>query len=269
MEDNIGNVYALDSEKTLILYSTGNHICLRTSIGENLTRPVLLCSDFADSLSDIVYDNTVYYTYRNTSQDIIIRSITDLHDLHKISSRDTPDCFQPRIAAIQKFLILFYFVKKPIDDSFCLKALLPFQSDKKLTAAEKNREPEHLALRFTKLPSLRIIIPIKSALLLHLSDEEQEYIFTVTDSLQCERLYYESALPFQELTQCREGWKESQTLLDFTQKELEQNKNKLLTAQEQFNNCHKSRLKTQEELEQINITLRNCQKNRIPKAKRT
>ena len=252
----MGNVYALDSEKNLILYSTGNHICLRTSIGENLTRPVLLCSDFADSLSDIVYNNTVYYTYRNTSQDIIIRSITDLHDLYKISSHDTPDCFQPRIAAIQKFLILFYFVKNPIDDSYCLKALLPFQSDKKLTAAEKNREHEHLALRFTKLPSLRIInIPIKSALLLHLSDEEQEYIFTVTDSLQCERLYYESALPFQELTQCREGWKESQTLLDSTQKELEQNKNKLLTAQEQFNNCHKSLLKTQEELEQINMTL--------------
>ena len=82
----MGNVYALDSEKNLILYSTGNHICLRTSIGENLTRPVLLCSDFADSLSDIVYNNTVYYTYRNTSQDIIIRSITDLHDLYKISS---------------------------------------------------------------------------------------------------------------------------------------------------------------------------------------
>ena len=143
----MGNVYALDSEKNLILYSTGNHICLRTSIGENLTRPVLLCSDFADSLSDIVYNNTVYYTYRNTSQDIIIRSITDLHDLYKISSHDTPDCFQPRIAAIQKFLILFYFVKNPIDDSFCLKALLPFQSDKKLTAAEKNREHEHLADR--------------------------------------------------------------------------------------------------------------------------
>lgn len=263
----MGNVYALDLEKNLILYSTGNHICLRTSIGENLTRPVILCNDYADSLSDIVYNNTVYYTYRNTSQDIIIRSITDLHNLYKISSRDTPDCFQPRIAAIQKILILFYFVKNPVDDSYCLKALLPFQPDKKLTAAKKTSEAKHFTLQFAKLPFLRIInIPTKSALLLHLSDEEQEYIFTVTDSLQCERLYYESALPFQELTQCREGWKENQTLLDTTQKELEQNKNKLLSAQEQFDKCHKTLLNTQEELEQTNITLINT-KNELERNK--
>lgn len=244
----MGNVYALDSEKNLILYSTGNHICLRTSIGENLTRPVILCSDYADSLSDIVYNNTVYYTYRNTNQDIIIRSITDLNDLYKISSHDTPDCFQPRIAAIQKILILFYFVKNPVDDSYCLKALLPFHPEQKLTAANKFSEAQHIALRFAKLPSLRIItIPAKSALLIHLSDEEKEYIFSVTETLQCERFYADSALPFQELAQCREGWEKSQKALQQTQEELEQINITLIKTQNELERNKEMLQQTQEE----------------------
>lgn len=188
----MGNVYAVDADKNLILYSTGNYICLRTSVGENLTRPIVLCNDYASDLSDLVYNSTIYYVYQNTNRDIILRSVIEQNNLYVISSRSTPDCFYPQIAAIRKTLILFYFVKNPVNNSYCLKSLLPFQLEQKfslpgtLFSSEASPSSPGEAV-FSSLPALHIL-PVDGALLVHLSCGREEYIFTINESLQCDKL---------------------------------------------------------------------------------
>ena len=77
----MGNVYSLDAERNLILYRAGTNLYIRSTSGENLTRPVTLCTDYRDSLSDATYNGTVYYAYRSTALDIVVRSITDLQNI--------------------------------------------------------------------------------------------------------------------------------------------------------------------------------------------
>ena len=226
----MGNVYAVDAEKNLILYSTGNYICLRTSAGENLSRPIILCNDYASNLSDLVYNDTIYYVYQNTNRDIILRSVIEQNNLYIISNRNTPDCFYPQIATIQKTLILFYFVKNPVNNSYCLKSLLPFQPEQKLLlpgtlfSSEASPSASGEAV-FSSLPALHIF-PVDGALLVHLSHDgeshdresldREEYIFTINESLQCDKL------------------NKTQEMLSFAQTERNKNEGLLSEAQKQI-----------------------------------
>lgn len=224
----MGNVYAVDAEKNLILYSAGNYICLRTSVGENLTRPIVLCNDYASNLSDLVYNDTIYYVYQNTNQDIILRSVMEQNDLYKISSRNTPDCFYPQIAAIQKTLILFYFVKNPVNNSYCLKSLLPLQPEQKLSLpgtlfssnAASSAPGEAV---FGSLPTLRIL-SAGGGLLVHLSHDTEEFIFTINESLQCDKLGKTQERP--SLTQAELD--KSKELVAETQKQISELQSDLL-----------------------------------------
>lgn len=136
----MGTVYPLDAGRNLIIYESGNMLYIRTTIGEGLTRPVTLCTDFAGSLSDTVHSGTVYYCYVNTGHDIVVRSITDLQELYKIDSRDLSDCMNPRLVSFQNTLLLFYVIKNPINEAYCLKALFPFDVQRHIMLPEKSFE---------------------------------------------------------------------------------------------------------------------------------
>ncbi|MCM1056805.1 MAG: D52 family tumor protein [Firmicutes bacterium] len=133
----MGTVYPLDAGRNLIIYESGNTLYIRTTIGEGITRPVTLCTDFAGELSDTVYNGTVYYCYRNTGRDIVVKSITDLQELYKIESRDTSDCLSPRLVGFRDTLLLFYVIQNPISDAYCLKALFPFEPQRHIILPEK------------------------------------------------------------------------------------------------------------------------------------
>lgn len=234
----MGNVYAVDTQQNLIIYSAGNNICLRSSVGENLSRPIVLCNDFSSDLSDIVYNNTIYYVYQNTNQDIILRSVIEQDDLYKISSHSTPDCFHPQIAAIQKTLILFYFVKNPVDNRYRLKSLLPFQPEQKFLLPEtlfasKTSSSASGEAVFNALPVLRIL-SAGTSLLVHLSLDTENFIFSINESLQCDRLIPEYAAPIEELAQYKEENRQKQDMLSSLQAELDKNKNLLAETQIQI-----------------------------------
>ncbi|MCM1089922.1 MAG: hypothetical protein NC092_12260 [Butyrivibrio sp.] len=255
----MGNVYAVDAQKNLIIYSTGNYICLRTSVGENLTRPIVLCSDYSSDLSDIVYNNTIYYVYQNMNQDIILRSVMERDNLYKINSRSTPDCFYPQIAAIKNTLILFYFVKNPVDNSYCLKSLLPFQPQHKLVLSGALFSPDAASsvlgeAVFPSLPTLRIL-SLGASLLVHLSLDTGEYVFSINESLQCDRLLSESSAPIRELARYREESRQSRELLAEAQTESDKTKALLAEVQSELDKNNALLTEAQDELEKKNALL--------------
>lgn len=234
----MGNVYAVDTQQNLIIYSAKNYIFLRTAVGENLTRPIILCNDYASDLSDVVYNKTIYYVYQNTNRDIILRNVMEREDLYKISSRNTPDCFSPQIAVIRQMLILFYFVKNPVDNSYCLKSLLPFQPEQKLllpktlfsTQTESAITGEAI---FPSLPTLHIL-PVGASLLVRLCLDTEEFTFSINESLQCSKLIPESSVPFEDLAQYKEENRKTAEMLSLAQTKLDKNKELFADTQNQI-----------------------------------
>ena len=216
----MGNVYSLDADKNLILYSAGTSICLRTSIGSSLTRAVVLCNDYLDNLFDIVYNNTIYYVYRNTSQDIVVKSVTDLRDVYRIKSLDTPDCFMPRITVLAGQLMLFYIIKNPLDESYCLKGLFPLDDTSALSLPDE---------RFSDMPAFHIIM-LRNSMIVYLGDGKKELIFRLNENLVCETLVSEPQLK----GRYKELLSQSKADIDAQKLELGQTKENLSQAQEEL-----------------------------------
>ena len=100
----MANVYSIEKQKNLILYNSGKYIYLRVSVADTMDRPIVLSNDFSNSLSDTIYNGTIYYSYININQDIVIKSILDTHALFVLSAKDSPDCFSPHIALLNEKL---------------------------------------------------------------------------------------------------------------------------------------------------------------------
>lgn len=173
----MSSIYSLDSQKNLFLYTAESMICLRNSSGENLDRAIILANDYASDLTDVILQKTLYFAYQNQKQDIILRSITDVNVLYKLSSQDTPDCSKPYLTILNNHLILFYLVKNPLDDSYCIKTICPF-------AAENN---VLLPQNFSTQPTLHFKT-LDSGLLLVAEEENQEFILLIHNDGSIESL---------------------------------------------------------------------------------
>lgn len=186
----MGNVYSLDTERNLILYASGKNIYLRSSSGESLTRAVSLSGDYSKSLSDIIYQGTIFYAYQNTGLDIILKNITDTNPYYKISSQDTPDCLYPQITVFQNMLLLFYLVKNPVNEQFLLKCVFPDQPEKRLLFTEE----------FSDTPIIRLVAS-SDYLYVHIQTNQDTYTLQIDDTLHCCRLLPHTTLTTEEAKQ--------------------------------------------------------------------
>ncbi len=164
----MSSIYSLDSQKNLFLYTTDSLVCLRNASGEALDRAIILCNDYSSDMTDTILNNTLYFAYQNQKQDIILRSITDLNILYKLSSQDTPDCSKPYLTKLNNHLLLFYLVKNPLDDSFCIKSICPFATENSVILPQS----------FSSKPVLHFT-PLKTGLLLIAEADGQEYILLI------------------------------------------------------------------------------------------
>lgn len=164
----MSSIYSLDAHKNLFLYTTDSLIYLRNSVGETLERAITLCNDYASHMTDVIHNNTLYFAYQNKQQDIILRSITDLNDLYKLSSQDTPDCSNPHLTVLNNRLILFYLVKNPLNDSYVIKNICPFATECNI----------HLPHSFSSQPVLHFL-PLMNGLLLTIEFAGQEELLYI------------------------------------------------------------------------------------------
>ncbi len=122
----MSNVYPIDSQKNLIIYSFGKNIHLRISAGDNIERPIILANDYHSNLFETIHNNTLHYAYHNSDRDIIIKNILDTSVLFQLSQLDIPDCTLAGIKSFNNQLLLFYFVENPLDGTYTLKCISLF-----------------------------------------------------------------------------------------------------------------------------------------------
>ncbi|MCM1185794.1 MAG: hypothetical protein NC251_05800 [Lachnoclostridium sp.] len=207
----MGNVYSLDAERNLILYHAGTNIYIRSTFGENMMRPIVLCTDYRSSLTDTAFNGTVYYAYFSVEQDIVVRSINDLQNIYKISSQEIPGCHNPHIVTFQGELILFYTTKSPLNNAYYLKALFPLKPDVRIKLPETS---------FSEIRNFGILA-MSDRLILDVSSQETQILFALNPDL--ELVIYPSDSPLLE-TQLQDVQQKlnlvSETLHD-TQQELD------------------------------------------------
>ena len=169
----MGKIYTIDSEKKLILYTSGSYLFIRTASGNEITKSTLLCNDYAQNLSSVIYHGTIYYSYQNQNGDFLLRSILDPIILYQLSSEELPDFFLPTIFTFNDHLHLLYFIRNPLDETYILKIVLPFEK----------KEINTCHPPFSSLPYLHLL-PHKDRLLISCHSQDTTSLFCVSPDLE-------------------------------------------------------------------------------------
>lgn len=175
----MGNIFAVSNEKSLMLYHQGHTILLLATVGEMPCRPTALAKDFACSLSETVYNQTLYYTYLNVKNDILVKSILDNSVLFTLPSTEAIHYNSPHIVAFGHRLLLFYVIKNPLNEDFMVKSMVLFDEN---TISDSNYL-SGLSCSFPKLPEIKTFSMSKKLLILFSASSEYR-TFLLTEQLQ-------------------------------------------------------------------------------------
>lgn len=167
----MGTIFSISPDKSLLLYSVNSSVCLRTATGMEITRPLILCNDFASSLSCVVYHDIPYYTYLNTEGELLLRNVFDNSVLFRLSSNHTLPYHSPLLCVCEEELVLLFFMENPMSGKYLLKYALPLKPD----------EPSMEISTFSTLPRLQCLSQDSSALLLCSSPQKEELFIKSRD----------------------------------------------------------------------------------------
>lgn len=140
-------IYTGTLGQKLFLYTNNNCIYLRSAIGEDVSRPILLGTDYKGSLSSIVFHDSIHFSYINSQGDVLVRNILDSKIIFRLSCESSPDYISTHLHIFQDNLLLFYFIRNPLNESFLLHAVFPC----------KDSFPNWTPIPFLTLPQLTCI----------------------------------------------------------------------------------------------------------------
>jgi len=146
----MGSVYRASDGK-LVIYAQENRIFLRMLMKEGMGRAVVLATDFESDLTDVLYQGTVYYAYKNVEGEIRIKNIAEHGIVYRMGAEGGPVCEVPQLAVIGEHLVLMYAVQNPLDGRYGLRCQLPLVKEEKQAWAEEQKSC--FARHFAEIPS--------------------------------------------------------------------------------------------------------------------
>lgn len=73
----MSNLYESADGNGLLIYSFSNQIILRQKVGENISRGMVLASDYLTGLSHAIYNGILHYSYINLDHQLVLKRTTD------------------------------------------------------------------------------------------------------------------------------------------------------------------------------------------------
>lgn len=171
---DMSNYYETTNQKGLLLYTQEHEIFLRHKVSHNFLQPLMIAEDYQSQLKDLVFNSTIYYSYINTSGNIMLRSIMEQVFPMEIAREDATEILQSLPSVCFGNLFLFYVTYHQTEHTYLVRGLLPYQGQKELSLPQ---------CRFSSQPHLQVV-PYKTELLLFCRDESGLRIFQITDSLR-------------------------------------------------------------------------------------
>jgi len=110
---------------------------------ERFGHPVLLCSSYKSGFSGCVYNDSLYYTYINKENALLLRRLHESALLFRLEVTDTATYRSPKLVSFGSSLFLFYL--EEIAHSYRLRLQLPL-------SGVAPKLPEPLLASFSKPP---------------------------------------------------------------------------------------------------------------------
>lgn len=246
----------VESGAPVLVSASENGLFLHPIHNERFGHPFLLCSGYKNGFSGCIYNDSLYYTYINKENSLLLRRLHESTTLFRLDGTDTVTYQAPLLVAFQGSLLLFY--SERTQDTYRLKLRLPFSE-------HEPQLPEPLGQAYSAPPLLSLQ-----------ATGHYLYLFLTTDNTVSAYRY--SSAGFETLSSEEEllsrlhiPWEAEKTQLEqalLRAVHLSEQQQNLLTAKEQnlqtveasLKECEQSREQALQKLKQTTLLLERAKK---------
>lgn len=107
-----------------LIYSVQNKIFFRSQNGERIAPPHLLSTDYFCNLSDVSYEDNLYYSYINTSNQLVVKNLSSQEIIYILTLNHSCNHLITKLIYCFNTLLLFY-CEEISDNQFNLCFSLP------------------------------------------------------------------------------------------------------------------------------------------------
>lgn len=242
-------LYTLTPNKKILLTASSSGLYAHHYQNDRFLRSSLLCSNYEQGLSGVLYNDALYYTYINKEHSLLLRCIGESSLQFRLAGTETISYHSPRLAVFGGFLLLLYLERT--DGTYQLRMRTPFAGLPPIAF------PSVLPASFPGFPDLGVLSSEKYLYLL-LSAGDSSFLFRYTTSFVPEILCSEEEL-FSRLRPIRDAEKaEFMTQLHQAEQQAAEQQ-ALLTEKDSELSDTKSRLQQSEEhLHHVQRRLTEC-----------
>ena len=166
-------LYTLTPNKKILLTASSSGLYAHHYQNDRFLRSSLLCSNYEQGLSGVLYNDALYYAYINKEQSLLLRCIGESSLQFRLDGTEAISYHAPRLAVFGGFLLLLYF--ECTGGAYQLRIRAPFADLPPITL------PSFLPVSFAGLPDLGIL-PSEKHLYLLLCAGGSSFLFRYTTS---------------------------------------------------------------------------------------
>lgn len=138
----------IESGIPLLLSASESGLFVYPMKNDRFGHPFLLCSGYKSGFSGCLYNDSLYYTYINKENSLLLRRLHESTLLFRLDNTEGISYVQPQLVCFHNTLFLFYFENEP--GSFRLNVQLPF-------SGLHVSLPEPLCTAYSEPPTLSLL----------------------------------------------------------------------------------------------------------------
>lgn len=131
-------IYNLDNGSKLAIYSIERQIFVHTMPLILKAKPMVVANDFSEMLHSCIFNNTVYFVYRNVANNLMLGSLPS--GTPQIIINDEALLFEPTIEALYVLhnskLFMTTILKNPLNNTFSVNVMSLLPQFQKITIIE-------------------------------------------------------------------------------------------------------------------------------------
>lgn len=177
-------IYNLDNGSKLALYSIEKQLFVHTIPLLYKAKPMIIANDFSQMLHSCIFNNTIYFVYKNTSHNLILVSLPSGNP--QIILNDEALLFDPHIENLHSTensnLLMTVILKNPLNNTYSVNVIFLVPHNKKITIIEN----------LQTFPILNTILIQNTLTIFVSSDSDRRRIFTLSIHTNNDSMQYET-----------------------------------------------------------------------------
>lgn len=222
----MSSIHTNSKGRELLIYPNNNKLILRYKNNHIFSQPIIITRDYDCELSDVIFNDTLYYSYVNPSGSIIVKKAGDQDFKYELPAKDNIKFSNLKLTYIDNHLMLFFSQYSSNTNTYCVNCVFPLGKNISFVLPE-NSYSSSLVMDICSVENYIIVGIFSKGIIEVFCISKDLKIMLLDDKENIERLNNYLIKKENELLSIKENFSNVNDELSTVKKELSENETKI------------------------------------------